>query len=128
MNELSVFTTPVKRRRFTPDFKYKIVAACKEPGASVARIAREHDLNANLVHKWIRQANANTLTAIAPAFVALPVNSAQVSRSSSSSGKGECIHLEIPFRQQSIKVRWLVSKSDRCLALLRELLQLSALM
>ena len=53
MNELSVFTTPVKRRRFTPDFKHKIVAACKEPGASVARIAREHDLNANLVHKWM---------------------------------------------------------------------------
>lgn len=123
MNELSVFTTPVKRRRFTPGFKHKIVAACKEPGASVARIAREHDLNANLVHKWIRQANANTLPAIAPAFVALPVSSAQASRPSPSSVADERVQLEIPFRQQTIKVSCPVSQSDRCLALLRELLQ-----
>ena len=123
MNELSVFATPVKRRRFAPDFKHRIVAACKQPGASVARIAREHDLNANLVHKWIRQAKANPLPVTTPAFVALPVNSTQAPRSNSGSGADECLRLEIPFRQQSIKVSWPVSQSDRCLALLRELLQ-----
>ena len=123
MNELSVFATPVKRRRFTPEFKHRVVAACKEPGASVARIAREHDLNANLVHKWIRQARTNTLPAITPAFVALPVNSAQASRTNSGSGADERVQLEIPYRQQSIKVSWPVSQSERCLALLRELLQ-----
>ena len=123
MNELSVFATPVRRRRFSPDFKHKIVGSCKEPGASVARIAREHDLNANLVHKWIRQARTNTLPAVTPAFVALPVNSAQALRPSSGSEADERVQLEIPFRQQSIKVSWPVSQSDRCLALLRELLQ-----
>ncbi len=123
MNELSVFATPVKRRRFAPDFKHKIVAACKEPGASVARIAREHDLNANLVHKWIRQAKANSLPAISPAFVALPVNSVQASLTNPRSGTDERVQLEIPFHQQSIKVSWPVSQSERCLALLRELLQ-----
>lgn len=123
MNDLSVFATPVRRRRFSPDFKHKIVGACKEPGASVARIAREHDLNANLVHKWIRQARTNTLPAVTPAFVALPVNTAQAPRPSPSNGADERVQLEIPFRQQSIKVSWPVSHSDRCLALLRELLQ-----
>lgn len=123
MNELSVFATPVKRRRFAPDFKHRIVAACKQPGASVARIAREHDLNANLVHKWIRQARTNTLPAVTPGFVALPVNSAQAPRPSPSYREDERVHLEIPFRQQSIKVSWPVFQSDRCLALLRELLQ-----
>ena len=123
MNELSVFATPVKRRRFAPDFKHRIVAACQEPGASVARTAREHDLNANLVHKWIRQAKANSLPVTTPSFVALPVNSAQASQPSSGGGADERVQLEIPFRQQSIKVSWLVSQTDRCLALLRELLQ-----
>lgn len=123
MNELSVFATPVTRRRFTPEFKHRIVAACKEPGASVARVAREHDLNANLVHKWIRQAKANTLPAVTPAFVALPVNSVQASRPGPGSGADERVQLEIPFRQQSIKVSLPVCHSDRCLALLRELLQ-----
>jgi len=123
MNELSVFATPVKRRRFAPDFKHRIVSACKEPGASVARIAREHDLNANLVHKWIRQAKADSLPASTPAFVALPVDSAQSSRHRLGNEEGENVHLEIPFRQQSIKVSWPASQSDRCLALLRELLR-----
>ncbi|MEZ5492338.1 MAG: transposase [Gammaproteobacteria bacterium] len=123
MNELSVFATPVKRRRFAPDFKHRIVAACQEPGASVARVAREHDLNANLVHKWIRQAKTNSLPVTTPGFVALPINSTQVPRPASASGADECVRLEIPFRQQSIKVSWPVSQSDRCLALLRDLLQ-----
>ncbi|MCP5345343.1 MAG: transposase [Gammaproteobacteria bacterium] len=123
MNELSVFTPPVKRRRFAPDFKHRILAACKEPGASVARIAREHDLNANLVHKWIRQTKANSLPVTTPAFVALPVNSTQAPRPSLGGGVDECVRLEIPFRLQSIKVSWPVSQSDRCLALLRDLLQ-----
>ena len=123
MNELSVLTTPVKRRRYSPDFKHKIVAACKEPSASVAKIAREHGLNANLVHNWIRKAKANNLPAATPAFVALPLNTAQAVRMSQSSGTDECFRLEFPFRQQSIKMSWPVSQADRCLALLRELLQ-----
>ena len=123
MNELSVFVTPVRRRRFTPDFNHKIVAACKEPGTSVARIAREHDLNANLIHNWIRKAKANKLSAANPAFVALTVNTAQALRTSQSSGTEECFRLKIPYRQQSIKVSWPVSQADCCVALLRELLQ-----
>jgi len=31
--------------------------------------------------------------------------------------------VEIPYRQQSININWPVSQTDRCLALLRELLQ-----
>lgn len=123
MNELSVVTAPAKRRRYSPDFKHKIIAACREPGASIAGVAREHGLNANLIHNWIRQAKANKLPSASPAFVALPVNSAQATRPDQASGMEECLRLEIPFRQQSIKVSWPASQADRCLALLRELLQ-----
>ena len=40
------------RRRHAAELKARVLAACDEPGASVAAIARAHDLNANLVHKW----------------------------------------------------------------------------
>ncbi|WP_097022273.1 transposase [Chromohalobacter canadensis] len=46
-------TSPRKRRRFTASLKAKIAEACQQPGTSVAGIALEHALNANLVHKWI---------------------------------------------------------------------------
>lgn len=48
MSELSVWEAPRKRRRFTAEFKARIVEACQQPGASVAGIALEHALNANL--------------------------------------------------------------------------------
>lgn len=50
------------RRRHSAELKDKVLAACAEPGASVAAVALAHDLNANLVHKWRRCANARPLS------------------------------------------------------------------
>ncbi|MCZ8400551.1 transposase [Achromobacter xylosoxidans] len=36
--------------------KARIVAECRQPGISIAGVALSHGVNANLVHKWIRQA------------------------------------------------------------------------
>lgn len=44
-----------KRRRFDPQARRELVQACLQPGVSVARMALEHGLNANLLRKWIRQ-------------------------------------------------------------------------
>ncbi|UFX05459.1 transposase (plasmid) [Sinorhizobium medicae] len=43
------------RRRFDPESKDRLIAACLEPGASVSKLALEHGVNANLVWKWIRK-------------------------------------------------------------------------
>jgi transposase len=42
------------RRRHSKELKALVLAACEEPGASVAAVAQTHGLNANLVHKWRR--------------------------------------------------------------------------
>lgn len=34
--------------------------ACDEPGRSIAGVARQYGLNANLLHKWRKQARAAT--------------------------------------------------------------------
>ena len=41
-------------RRHTPEFKARVVAACREPGASVAEIALAHQLNANRVRRGLK--------------------------------------------------------------------------
>jgi transposase len=43
------------RRRYDKQAKRELVKACLEPGVSVARMALEHGLNANLLRKWITQ-------------------------------------------------------------------------
>ncbi|MFZ2650856.1 MAG: transposase [Burkholderiaceae bacterium] len=40
------------RRRHSDELKAKVLAACDEPGASIAGVALAHGLNTNLVRKW----------------------------------------------------------------------------
>ena len=43
-----------QRRSYSKAFKRRVVAETLEPGASVAAVARRHDLNANMVFMWRR--------------------------------------------------------------------------
>ncbi len=48
------------RRRHSASLKMQVVAECDVPGASVARVAMAHGVNANLVHKWRREQQARS--------------------------------------------------------------------
>lgn len=43
------------RKSYTLEEKLRVVAETQELGASVSRVARAHDINANLVFTWRRQ-------------------------------------------------------------------------
>ena len=51
------FSSPLvaRRRRFSEDFRRGLVRRTLVPGASVAKIALEQRLNANLLFKWRRR-------------------------------------------------------------------------
>lgn len=117
----SVSEAPNKRRRFTADFKARVVAACQQPNASVARIALEHGLNANLVHKWIRATRQQPSEPAPPAFLPIPLPA--LSSPPSSAGTCENIRIEIPRANGSIVVNWPLADGDRCLRWLQDLLQ-----
>ena len=51
----SVLPERQRRRRYDKAFKRALVERTLAPGASVARIARDHDINANQLFKWRRQ-------------------------------------------------------------------------
>jgi len=40
------------RRRYDDEHKAQVVAECDVPGASVAKVAMSHGINANVVHRW----------------------------------------------------------------------------
>lgn len=62
------------KRRHSVAFKRKLVGLTNKPGASVAAIALEHGVNANLVFKWKRE-QLGRATAATPvrSAVLLPV-------------------------------------------------------
>ena len=42
-------------RTYTAEFKAELVAACQIPGSSIAAIAGQHGMNANVLHRWLKE-------------------------------------------------------------------------
>lgn len=66
------------RRRYSTMTKAQVVAQCAEAGASVAKIAMAHGINANVVHRWrnlARGGDANVALKTGE-FIALPLTMA----------------------------------------------------
>lgn len=118
---------PSRRRRHHPEeFKLAVIEACCEPGASVAGIAMANGVNANQVRRWMRERGIepptrrvampvlDTASAMAPAFVQLPMAPAAAS--------GD-IRIEIRRGDTGITVEWPVQASGDCAAWLSDWLR-----
>ncbi|WP_172317684.1 IS66-like element accessory protein TnpA [Paraburkholderia solitsugae] len=112
-----------RRRRYSVEFKAQVVAACQGPGVSLAAIALRHKLNANLLRRWVEQAEGNECFIIArselsvpsaatPAFVPLPLETEDVRPAE--------IRVEVCRADQSITISWPTSEAAQCAAWLRE--------
>lgn len=42
------------KRTYSAQTKAELMAACLVPGASIAAIANAHDMNANVLHRWLK--------------------------------------------------------------------------
>jgi transposase len=45
-----------ERRSFTAAYKAEVVALCRQPGASISKVARDLDLTETAVRRWVQQA------------------------------------------------------------------------
>jgi transposase len=111
---------PVPRRRHSRQLKTQVLAACAQPGVSVAAVALSHGLNANLVHKWRRQQTPPTASvahAVAGEFIALPTPQPQ------SQSAPPDIRIELRRGATAVAVHWPVSASAECAAWLGQWLK-----
>ncbi|MBK5152457.1 transposase [Burkholderia sp. R-69608] len=54
-------------RNYTQEFREMVVAQANDPARSIADVAQEHGLNANMVAKWRRERSPAQSTALLPA-------------------------------------------------------------
>lgn len=110
------------RRVHSARLRAAVLERCAEPGASVAAIALEHGLNANLVHRWRRIAEGREpgrrVVAVAEQFVQLSTVSQPP-----ASAAGESIDIEIRRAGVVAKVRWPLAHATQCAAWMRELMR-----
>lgn len=52
-----ILVGPERRRRWSAEEKARIVAEASAPGATVAEVARRHDVSRNLIYSWRRAAS-----------------------------------------------------------------------
>ena len=119
--------TRAPRRRHADKLKARVLAACAEPGVSVAAVAQAHGLNANLVHKWRRGCGAPTDSTARPVRtaviagaefipVALPTTTVAVPATNGQAIATPAADIRIEWRQgaATVAVSWPVSAAPAC--------------
>jgi hypothetical protein len=65
-NDQTVSVARRRRRRYSREFKADVVAACQQPGISMASIALSRGLNANLLRRWFVEAEQTGSVSVSP--------------------------------------------------------------
>ena len=115
-----------KRRYYSPELKGQIVAECEVSGASVAGVALAHGINANIVHRWLREQADALLPVPRNEFVALnlPPPVEQVPATENSSPPvARAIHVEVRRSAGVVTVNWPMEDATSCAAWLRDWLR-----
>ena len=113
-----------QRRFYSPQLKGQVTQECRQSGASVAGVALSHGINANIVHRWLREHSQTALVvqsqANANAFV--PVTLDEPVPSSAPQAAPD-IRVEVQRANATIVVKWPLQGSAACAAWLREWLR-----
>ena len=114
-----------RRRNHSEQFKAEAVAACLQPGASIAAAAMARSINANLLRRWVVEAEraapgpvkpvAPAATAQSERFVALPLPAAPVDDTP--------IRIEVRRGAMTVSVQWPRSAMHECAVWLRDLIK-----
>lgn len=120
-------TKRVTRRKHSVEFRAEVVQACRQSGASVAAIALRSGLNANLVHRWLREdgrsldTGAGSCAAVTcgPGAEFVPLQLPQPAVTGASTD----IRVELRRGTSTITVSWPLQGASDCAAWLREWLR-----
>ena len=131
-------TTEGARRIFATDFKQHLVELCLQPDTSVAKVTMQHQINANLLHKWIRQSRSMVPSFTTPSIpqtdflpvILHPTPVKQEAPPSPAPEKNAVAHIRIPLHQkqcsakdQVIEIEWPVESAKELLLLLQGLIK-----
>ena len=106
-----------QRRFYSPQLKGQVMQECRQSGASVAGVALSHGINANIVHRWLREHSQTALVVQSQAFV--PVTLDEPAPGSAPQAAPD-IRVEVQRANATIVVKWPLQGSAACTAWLSE--------
>ncbi|MBN8503091.1 MAG: transposase [Burkholderiales bacterium] len=113
------------RRRYSEMEKAQVLAECAQPGASVAKVALAHGVNANVVHRWRQLAREGTPSATVQRseFIALPLPALTAPCTSAAPAPSADIRIELQRGPLALRITWPTSAAQELAAWTRELLR-----
>ena len=111
------------RRRYSETKKAQVLAECCEPGASVAKVALSHGINANIVHRWLREHAQGGLVVQPRAFVPVQIEPPAAQPHAADAQAPADIRVEIRKGTSAVVVNWPLSGASSCAAWLRSWLK-----
>jgi len=122
---MDMMTTGKKRirRDYSPELKARILGECALPGASVAKVAMAHGINANLVHTWRKLVREDTLKpAEVTRFVPIAIE-AESAAPPAPPAPPDIVEVELQRGALTVKLRWPASATSELGTWMRELLR-----
>ena len=124
----------VLRRRHGAQLKALVLQQCAVPGASVAKVAMSHGLNANIVHGWRKLARERDTAGVVPtpSLAIMPVKPVagvpqfvpvSLTPTSPSPTPPADIQIELRRGATAMKITWPIAAAADCAAWMRELLR-----
>ncbi|MBS0451913.1 MAG: transposase [Proteobacteria bacterium] len=124
-----------RRRRHSDEFKADAVAACAQPGMSMAAVAMAHGINANLLRRWVHEAEMKPSTDTVRAdvddgdkaqeskAVFVPVSLPAPAPAPTPPAQAPDIRIELRRGPTTVTVTWPAGAASDCAAWMRELLR-----
>jgi transposase len=112
-----------RRRRHSAAFKADAVAACLQPGVSIAAVALSRGLNANLLRRWLVEAERTGTLPVRRESAPIESGGGFVPVALPTALGETVIRIELRRGSGTVTVQWPVSAAAECATLLRDLLQ-----
>lgn len=114
-----------KRRICNPEPKSQVVAQTQVAGASVGGVALAHGINANIVHRWLRErAGQPQLAQSGVVALSLPLGTGKPAKLDDAAAKSEQdIRIELRRGATVVNIAWPEAQAGECAAWMREMLR-----
>jgi len=115
-----------RRRRHSAEFKAAVIRECMRPGVSIAAVALAHSLNANMLRKWVIDAEQAGVpaqpVAAAPEELSMPLPTFVPLALKAPAVEGD-IRIELHRSGTTVKLVWPAAAAAECAAWLRDWLR-----
>ena len=116
-----------RRRRLSAQFKQAVIGECMRPGVSIAAVALHHGLNANMLRKWVIEAEhklpPKPLAPVTKEEAAQPAPPTFVPLALSAPSVPGDIRIELQRAGTTVSITWPAAAARECAAWLREWLR-----